>query len=264
MPIQQTNSRLLDFSALREAICVAKRGEMTHSYGTKRVLLASGLLLALLGTAAVSYAVGEQDLISACVRKSGGIRIIDPAKDRCKRAENLLTWNKEGPTGPSGRDADAGFREMHYQLLPGNYVACGSLGTPVGGGQSPGLVFIGIRECPEAPGFSEDLDLQLDSSKYPTTTTAKLDLFMRQGPDSHFCIRLYNVTTGTAVEGSEVCRTNTSSEPMAGRIRSTPFSLDSGINDYRVQHRITRADGSQGDGTTARSATITGRIYFSW
>jgi hypothetical protein len=68
-------------------------------------MLFAGVVVALLACVGVAAAtVGDDGTIHACLKpKSGDLRVIDPASgDECRRYEEAVDWNREGPAGPKG------------------------------------------------------------------------------------------------------------------------------------------------------------------
>jgi hypothetical protein len=65
------------------------------------VVILTGCILALLG-AGLAVAVTSADEIHACALKPTGYlrRVSDPRE--CRRSEELVSWNREGPQGPPG------------------------------------------------------------------------------------------------------------------------------------------------------------------
>jgi hypothetical protein len=55
----------------------------------------------------VSVAAAQGEVIQACVRPGGQLRIID-ASDECRNNEQLLEWNIQGIPGPQGEKGDPG------------------------------------------------------------------------------------------------------------------------------------------------------------
>jgi type VI secretion system secreted protein Hcp len=69
----------------------------------RRVILAS-LVVAALAAAGTAYGVisvtADSQTITACVNNDGQLQVA-PSKG-CKKNEQVLTWNTEGPAGPAG------------------------------------------------------------------------------------------------------------------------------------------------------------------
>lgn len=71
-------------------------------------LLAAGLAaVAAAGLAAAQS--GGQDVIHACVSKTGDVRIVDP-NTACPKNQTALDWNRRGPPGPQGEPGEAATR----------------------------------------------------------------------------------------------------------------------------------------------------------
>jgi hypothetical protein len=72
---------------------------------------AFGMLLGLIATSAWAHSPSPPpvpSVISACYNThSGELRIVDGASD-CRRGERLLTWNRDGGTGPAGPQGPQG------------------------------------------------------------------------------------------------------------------------------------------------------------
>ena len=58
-------------------------------------------------TAGLDAAAVDDGVIKACRHKSG-ILLIPSAGKACKRSEQALSWNVQGPAGPAGPKGDAG------------------------------------------------------------------------------------------------------------------------------------------------------------
>jgi hypothetical protein len=71
------------------------------------LVAAAGLVLAgvLAGGAAISAATGGDGPIHACQNIRHGLVRVVSSEDACRRIEQALSWNREGPAGPQG---DAG------------------------------------------------------------------------------------------------------------------------------------------------------------
>ena len=76
-----------------------------------RTVLALGvaaLALTVGGATAGLDAVAVDGVIKACRHKSGILLVLSPGK-ACKRSEQALSWNVEGPAGPAGADGKDGL-----------------------------------------------------------------------------------------------------------------------------------------------------------
>lgn len=210
------------------------------------------LVLALLPTAAVvASSTGQEETIHACVRPSGLLRVVENASD-CRRLERSLSWKQTGPPVSIGAE---GFRETYFPLFPLSRAGCFPADS-LGGDPRPIPTTWEVPAC-GSERISE-LDLTMNSDLHPASTVAHFDLFISQSPDTEFCVRFFNVTLSTVLEGSEFCRSNPFPETLYGQIRSAPFALADGENTYRPEFRLRRADGTQAFGA---SATARGEIY---
>jgi hypothetical protein len=77
------------------------------------IAVVSATIAVCLGSAVAFGAIPSAGgTISACVKKSTRtLRVIDAARQTCRRSERLLTWSQSGPQGPAGapgRDGAAG------------------------------------------------------------------------------------------------------------------------------------------------------------
>lgn len=79
---------------------------MTSLRRRTAALGAAAVALAV-ATAAGLAAVGEDQVVNACRNKSGFLLVPSPGKT-CKKAEQKLTWNVQGPAGPAGAAGAAG------------------------------------------------------------------------------------------------------------------------------------------------------------
>ncbi len=83
--------------------------------------------------------------------------------------------------------------------------------------------------------------IALDPADYPADTAFSYEAILVIGSDNTTgCTRLYNLTTDLPVVGSDVCLTSTTvptSAPgfLIDRMRSGPFALALGENEYEVQ-----------------------------
>jgi hypothetical protein len=91
------------------------------------------------GTVAVMAATASDDVIHACVSRgllglgTGNVRIVDEPDD-CRRTEDPLSWNRQGPAGPPGAAGPQGEPgpqgEAGPQGDPGPQGAPGPQGEP--------------------------------------------------------------------------------------------------------------------------------------
>lgn len=101
--------------------------------------LAISVSLVLVGTAAM--AAPTSTVVDACYRKeSGSVRIVHSSFD-CRRDEQFVSWNVEGPTGPAGPAGPPGVPGLPGQAGPvgpaGPKGATGPAGVP-GAAGAPG------------------------------------------------------------------------------------------------------------------------------
>ena len=75
----------------------------------RRVMTLGAALLALAvgGATAGLDAAAVDGVIKACRHKSG-ILLVPSAGKACKRSEQALSWNVQGPAGPAGADGKDG------------------------------------------------------------------------------------------------------------------------------------------------------------
>ena len=64
-----------------------------------------GLIVAMGGM--IPTAFGSDDVINACMKKNGNLRVIDEG-EACRRNEQPLFWNVQGPQGEQGPKGDTG------------------------------------------------------------------------------------------------------------------------------------------------------------
>ncbi len=115
----------------------------------RNVVIASAIALTATATVSVAQVMSKTDLISACVNRSGSIRIIED-DELCGRNERLIRWNKQGlpgavgpagAVGPVGASGPAGPAGDQGPAGPKGEPGVG--GTTVIGGGSQGEVTIG-------------------------------------------------------------------------------------------------------------------------
>lgn len=72
--------------------------------GWKRWAMAVPLAGAAAAVGAVASAAvpGPDGVIHACLNREGEVRIVDPAREQCRRHERSVSWNQVGPQGPAG------------------------------------------------------------------------------------------------------------------------------------------------------------------
>lgn len=102
-----------------------RRGKLTMAFA---ISIVATVLLGTIAAAATPFNPVQNGIIYSCYSANNGrdFRLVDPtnSKDGCKRNEQSLTWNQQGPAGPQGP-----------QGLPGPQGLKGDKGDP--GAQGP-------------------------------------------------------------------------------------------------------------------------------
>jgi hypothetical protein len=123
---------------------VQKSKSMRRGSATKvRIALLAAVALAAAGVAAQALILpGDTETIHGCVAVDGVLRVV-AAGTSCRKGEQLLSWNREGPTGPKGAQGAAGpagatgaqgaTGPQGAQGLQGQRGPMGPAGTGVGG-----------------------------------------------------------------------------------------------------------------------------------
>lgn len=114
-----------------------RRGKLTMAFA---ISLVATVLLGTIAAAAAPFNPVQNGIIYSCYNANNGrdFRLVDPtnAKDGCKRNEQSLTWNQQGPAGPQGPKGDKGDPGAQGpQGLPGAQGPKGDKGDP--GAQGP-------------------------------------------------------------------------------------------------------------------------------
>jgi hypothetical protein len=107
------------------------------------IKIAAGLIaVSLAGFAGATVAVahgGDPDLIHACVKPSGLLRIVD-ADATCHPSEQPLDWNISGPPGADGVSGWEIVQSGEFTLEPNSsvelFAECPAGKRPIGGGFS--------------------------------------------------------------------------------------------------------------------------------
>lgn len=107
-----------------------------------------------------------------------------------------------------------------------------------------------------------DLILALDPADYPPSTTFRLQGIWLSPRESIKCIRLFDLTTASPLEETEVCSTNTDSDSVFVRLRSEPVALPAGEHEYSVQARCDQLPPTGGCGGSRRIEST--RIIAEW
>ena len=221
-----------------------------------------GLALALVAFSAGGVAASfvESNELSVCVAKDGSARFIKPETGGAcdARKESLVSWNVIGPSGPAGETGAAG--------------PAGPAG-PAGGGGGASVAFralvpgqsctdtldfhaVGVG-CPGAQGADQDLQAVFshDPADYPAGAAHALDAVVQVNPGMSYCVRLFNVTTQTAVLGSEACLSNSTTGRAFYPLRTVPTGLSAGTYVLQAQHSVAGFM-SSGSGSVTRADLV--------
>ena len=129
-------------------------------------------------------------------------------------------------------------------------------------------IWSGVNQAAPAGGYRLLGDgrhiVALDPADYPTAATFRLESIFRvanaDGTD-RICTRLFDLTAGLVVGGSELCWEVPSGFPPPVRLRSAPVQLSSGEHEYSVQGRCEPIEPLSCDG---RATAYTARIIVEW
>ena len=107
---------------------------------------------------------------------------------------------------------------------------------------SPTFQTVVVRSCGSTviPGQELLGAVRFDRSKYVGTAVARLDVrFVVQNNGGEYCVRLFDITAGQPVTGSEVCRTVTddATPVVAFSVRTDPLNLATTPHEYAMQAR---------------------------
>jgi hypothetical protein len=109
---------------------------------------ALGVVALIAGSAAGGSLAGASDgVIQACVHPKEGLRIVSSA-DECKKFEQALAWNVQGPKGDPGEPGPAGAPGSQGQ--PGPPGPAGPPGALAAGPAGPAGLR-GLRDRPALP-----------------------------------------------------------------------------------------------------------------
>jgi hypothetical protein len=149
-------------------------GELLEGETMRKLLLLVAGLLVLAGGVAYAGIAGANDIIHACYKSDGTLRVLDMNAMTCKSNESALSWNQTGPQGiqgepgPQGETGSPGPKgdqgepgPQGVQGLPGPQGEPGAEGPqgPPGSGAGAnvigGLVFRdGSKPQPSEPGWT--------------------------------------------------------------------------------------------------------------
>jgi hypothetical protein len=206
------------------------------------------IALAGAGGFAIAAIPDNSGAINACYKKVGGqLRVVDGVA--CASDESPLSWWR-------GRAATEA--QLPFTLGAVNWQ------TP-GGCNAPSTNYDEIARCSDVDP-DDRLNIPVDSTRYPTGARGYLDLRITAGPNTLYCVRLFNATTQAAVAGSGVCVKNTGTTYLHTRLKSGLFSIGAGANDYAPQALARQADTDAG--CPSRSACVgqlrNGRLILQW
>jgi len=120
-----------------------------------RFVAAGAGAFVVLGGAAAAVAASlapSTTVINGCFdKKSGALRVIDPARESCAKTEAAISWNQQGPAGPAGETGATG--RDGRDGLPGITGASGPTGaTGPQGVQGPqGVPGVAGPQGPQGP-----------------------------------------------------------------------------------------------------------------
>jgi hypothetical protein len=100
---------------------------------------------------------------------------------------------------------------------------------------------------PAAAGDLGTLMVALDPADYPANSTFRLEtvslVFGGGGASVSGCVRLFDMTEGAPVSGTEVCHTVPPDQLETALLRSEPVALASGEHVYTLQDKVTPEGG---------------------
>jgi hypothetical protein len=86
--------------------------------------------------------------------------------------------------------------------------------------------FIGSPTCPSNPGDEHLLSVLVKPGEY-SHPSFHFEVSLRATPLRSLCVRLFDVTAGSAVPGSQVCRVNSDpNNPLSLRVRTSPWGTE--------------------------------------
>lgn len=242
-----------------------------------RLLFMTTMLFALLASVAYASIPDSSGVFTACrLNATGTIRLIDPSLpassllSHCTRFETQVSWNQAGQPGAPGVAGPPGA-----DGAPGAPGPAGPPGPPGTGGSASATVAtleigglngagcssdasyhtIGVG-CPNRPtvGGEYFTAFEVDPADYPTGAVATFRAVMLVFPNETLCTRLFDLTTATAVAGSELCSTNASTTAnQVFRPSASPIALQAGTSwVLQVKH----SGAFMGSGSLARAQLL--------
>jgi hypothetical protein len=175
-----------------------------------------GVLFAL---ALGGIALAQGTTFTGCLDKKGTLyRVAIGAEpvSPCKAGDQQVSWNQEGTAGPPGSG--------------GATVATLVLNTAAGVCLSDtDYHTIGVG-CPGSGTTGGELLTmeEIAPTDYPSGIVATLWTVMQVNPNETLCVRLFDLTTQTAVANSERCSTNATSSYQITRGSASPIGLQAG------------------------------------
>ena len=211
-------------------------------------VVAAGLAGAVFGGGAFAFASipnSVTGIISACLKSSGAVQIIDTQAGKvCNSGEKLLSWNQVGPVGEPGPEGPAG------PVGPEGPVAAGGGATTAvlpsfdsGRGGCPVTWAFPSDNCGMSEQIARSFGVAVDPADYPATATFSIELgaFNYSTAPVDVCLRLWNLDTHSVVAGSESCTTIGAAigpgAPAGTTIASPSFSLPAGLANYALQEQ---------------------------
>lgn len=224
--------------------------------------MAVGLACAALGAAvaggavAVAQDTGSNKTFYACALGGNWVRPQSIWVNRpptCGPYQTVVSWNEQGQPGPAGPPGEqgppgeagppgppgesGGAREARISLVD----AASVLDANVAGQTMVfSTEYVPIAAYGNPVGAYRQV---IDGSHYPVGATAHVEALVWSSLNTVACFRLFNVTDGVPVEGSEVCSPpGTSGGPggvVAPRVTSEEWSLGQGPIEFDLQGKVT-------------------------
>jgi hypothetical protein len=186
---------------------------------SRRVRLAPLFLITVLAAAGIVWASipDSSGVIHACYKKDGNLRVIDTAKDQCKKDETELTWSQtgnqgipgppgppglQGPPGPPGTGAIATFA-IPSSLAFANSTTCAvvsdsSLGPGIDVPAGTYLPVAQVDTFVGGDGTNELLDLNIiDPSG---TTLSREEIAFTGGENTLRPFRTFSLSATTSLQ----------------------------------------------------------------
>ncbi len=107
------------------------------------------------------------------------------------------------------------------------------------------------------PLSDQSVILALAAGDYPTAASFRFEASWRAASEATSCLRLFDATADTPVNGAEVCHTipvDSGNEPV--RVRSALFALPAGEHEYTIQGRCNTLGTSDCPATNVTDARI--------